>query len=213
MIGLILKDLLFIKNSWKNLLVTYISSIILSVVLNNYLPAIYLLPIMLSSMGINAFQTDEFYLTESFSLTFPISRKRIVLSRYMFTFLMMYISFIIGILTYFIIYILNPTGLSISIIGNLFILIYICTMTNIIIYPLIYKYGCEKSKYVLTSIVMVILSLLALLLNIIDISNIDFNNIINYLSNYGFFIILILTIIIVYISYKLSCKFFSRNDY
>jgi len=214
--GLILKDLLFIKNAWKNLGITYISSLILSVILNNYLPAICILPLMLTSSGINAFQTDEFYLTESYSLTLPIDREKMVLSRYLFTFILLLISLFIGFITYIIIYIvLRPSinSLNISMMSELIVISFLAILFNLFMYPIIYKYGCDKSKYVMTTILMILMCIMAFIFNIIDISSIDFYSIISYLTTYGIIIIPIVMIFIVWISYILSVKFFKKNDY
>ena len=73
--GLIIKDLLFIKSTWKFLIIMFIGSLLISVALGNYLLAICVLPVMLLSSGINTFQTDEFYNTDSYILSFPLSRK------------------------------------------------------------------------------------------------------------------------------------------
>ena len=45
--GLIIKDFLFLKSTWKNLIVIFIGSLLISVALGNYLLAISVLPIML----------------------------------------------------------------------------------------------------------------------------------------------------------------------
>jgi len=216
MIGLILKDLLFLKNSWKNLLITYICSVILALVLNNYFIALCILPLMLTTSGINAFQTDEFYLAESYALTFPVSRKNMVISRYLFTFLMFIIATFLALITYlFIFLLLKPTSesLNLSMITYLLFLEIISVFINIIFYPIIYKYGCEKSRYVLTSIIMILFCIASLVLNIINLNNIDISKIIYYFQHYGLFILPLILLLMIYLSYKLSVKFFLKNDY
>ena len=94
--GLIIKDFLFLKSTWKNLIVIFIGSLLISVALGNYLLAITVLPVMLLSSGINTFQTDEFYNTESYTLSFPFSRKKIVLAKYLFTLLLLLLAAYIG---------------------------------------------------------------------------------------------------------------------
>lgn len=216
MIGLIIKDLLFLKNSWKNLLITYICSIVLSITLNNYFPALCVLPLMLITSGINAFQTDEFYLTESYSLTFPISRSRMVLSRYLFTFLMLIIATLLSLITYFFLFLfIRPSSqaLNLSMLTELIGLEMVSIFINIIFYPIIYKYGCEKSRYVMTSILMILFVITSLILNIINISTINFDKVIYFLSHFGIYIIPLIFIIMIIISYNLSIKFFLKNDY
>lgn len=216
MIGLIIKDILFIKNSWKNLAITFISALILSVALNNYITVICIIPLMLITAGINAFQTDEFYLTESYSLTFPVSREMMVVSRYLFTILMAVISIFLGLIVYLLIYIiLRPSSdaLNIIMIGELLGIIFISMIMDFIFYPIIYKYGCEKSRYVITSIVMILFGLLTVIFNIVDISTIDINGIISFTIKYGLFISIFVFIVSMLVSYYLSVAFFKKNDY
>ena len=123
--GLIIKDLLFLKSSWKNLIVIFIGSLMLSIALGNYLLSIIVLPIMLLTSGISTFQTDEFYNTESYTLSYPLTRKQIVLSKFIFTLVMLIISTYIGLIIYTLIYfIINPgyNGLNTSMIKELLML-------------------------------------------------------------------------------------------
>ena len=179
--GLIIKDLLFLKSSWKNLIVIFIGSLMLSIALGNYLLSIIVLPIMLLTSGISTFQTDEFYNTESYTLSYPLTRKQIVLSKFIFTLVMLLISTYIGLMIYTLIYfIINPgyNGLNTSMIKELLMLEAASLIVDAIFYPIIYKYGCEKSRFVLMSIVMVLIGVFALLSIYINV----FDNVINFES-------------------------------
>ena len=101
--GLIIKDLLFIKSTWKNMIILFIGSLLISIALGNYLLAICTLPVMLLSSGITTFQTDEFYNTESYTLSYPLSRKEIILSKYLFTIILLLISSYIGLMIYYLV--------------------------------------------------------------------------------------------------------------
>lgn len=216
--GLIIKDLLFLKSSWKNLIVIFIGSLMLSIALGNYLLSIIVLPIMLLTSGISTFQTDEFYNTESYTLSYPLTRKQIVLSKFIFTLVMLIISTYIGLIIYTLIYfIINPgyNGLNTSMIKELLMLEAASLIVDAIFYPIIYKYGCEKSRFVLMSIVMVLIGVFALLsiyINVFD-NVINFESIILFIENYGLQVLSVVVVILVFISYWLSNLFYKHKDF
>lgn len=216
--GLIIKDLLFLKSSWKNLIVIFIGSLMLSIALGNYLLSIIVLPIMLLTSGISTFQTDEFYNTESYTLSYPLTRKQIVLSKFIFTLVMLLLSTYIGLMIYTLIYfIINPgyNGLNTSMIKELLMLEAASLIVDAIFYPIIYKYGCEKSRFVLMSIVMVLIGVFALLsiyINVFD-NVINFESIILFIENYGLQVLSVVVVILVFISYWLSNLFYKHKDF
>lgn len=217
--GLIIKDILFIKNTWKNLLLIFIGSLLLSIALGNYLLAICAVPVILLTSGINTFQTDEFYNTDAYTLSYPLSRNKIVISKYLFTFVMMLISTYIGLLIYALInVIINPgvNGINTDMLKQLLMLEISSLFVDSIFYPIIYKYGCEKSRFVLMSIVMILLgigSILSVYVNFIDIGAIDFEKIINFIDKYGLISLTILVTCSTIISFLLSILAYRHKDY
>ena len=217
--GLITKDLMFFRTSWKNLLITFIGTFLLSIALGNYTLAVVVVPIYIMSSGINTFQTDEFYNTMAYTLSFPLSRKKIVLSKYLFTLIMMLISILVGIVIYLLIlFIINPgeDGLNVNMIYSLLILECASLIVDSIFYPVIYKYGCEKSRLVLMSIVMLLLgigSIISVSVNVFELFKIDWESIIDFIQTHGVSILSILTVVMFTSSYFLSYKFYKKKDY
>lgn len=217
--GLIIKDLLSLKNHWKQTIILFIGCLMISIALGNYLLAIVFVPIMISSSGITTFSTDEFFNTEAYTLSLPLSRKQIVKAKYLFTFITILLSIFVGIFIYSLIdIIINPgfNGLNSYMIFQL--LLFECTsmIVNFIFYPVIYKYGCEKSRIVLMAIVMFILGVLSILsvsINMYHIDFINFKDILEHLETYGTYLLVIITIITTIISYMLSNLFFRHKDY
>lgn len=216
--ALIVKDLLFIKSSWKNLLVLFIGSLLISIALGNYLLAIVCVPVWLLASGINTFQTDEFYNTESYTLSFPLSRKKIVLSKYLFSIVMLAIATWIGLIIYALIaVIIRPgfNGLNTDMIKYLIMLELASLIVDAVFYPVIYKFGCEKSRLVLMSIIMLLLGIAAIISAYINTHNIkiDLTNFVNLIQDYGVYVISIVTVIALIISYILSINFYKKKDY
>ena len=216
--GLIIKDLLFIKSTWKHLIIMFIGSLLISIAAGNYLLAVCVLPVMLLSSGINTFQTDEFYNTESYILSFPLSRKKIVLSKYLFTLLMLLISTYIGLVIYYLIsIIIHPgfNGLNADMLKQFLMLEFSALFVDSIFYPVIYKFGCEKSRLVLLSILMLLLGIGAIASVYINTANIkiDFEKIVDFLQTYGVYTLGIFVAVCLTISYFLSIIFYKKKDY
>ncbi len=217
--GLIVKDFLYLKNTWKNLVIAFIGSLLLSIALGNYLLAICVLPIMLLTSTINTFQTDEFYNTESYTLSYPLSRRKIVSSRFLYTLIMLFVAFFLGLVIYYLIYfIINPgyKGLNTDMIKYLIMLEAASLLVDSIFYPIIYKVGCEKSRLVLMSIVMLLIgigSVLSVYINVFDNDFIDFVKILNFIQDNGIAVLCSIVSITTLISYELSILFYRHRDF
>ena len=148
--GLIIKDALTLKSTWKNLVVMFIGSMLLSYALANYTLAIITVPMALLTSGMNTFQTDEFYNTLSYTLSGPYSRVKMISARYLYTLLMAVISFFVGAIIFTIInFTLNPIidALNIDMLRFLLMLELAGLLVDAVFYPIIYKYGCEKGFF------------------------------------------------------------------
>lgn len=217
--GLIIKDFLYLKNTWKNLIIIFIGSILISVALGNYLLAICALPLILLTSTINTFQTDEYFNTDSYTLSLPLSRREIITARFIYTFIMVIISFFVGLVIYYLIHFTikpNYNGLNYDMLKYLIMLEGTSLLVDSIFYPIIYKVGCEKSRLVLLSIVMLLLgvgSVLSVYINIFDKDFIDFVAIINYIQKNGIKVLSVLVLVSTIISYILSNIFYKKRDF
>lgn len=234
--GLILKDLLLLKKTLKNMIAIYIGSLLISIAFGNYLLAVCIVPLMIISVGMTSFQNDEYNNQDVYTLTLPVSRKKIVTARYLLTIILILISIYVGLLSYtFINFVIIPgikylatsgvtalspfnpefSGLNTDMIKQLLMIEASSLLVYSIFYPVIYKYGCEKSKYVLMSIVMILLGILSILsvyINVVNENAIDFNKIITFIETNGLLVLSILVIASTAISYLLSLKFMKHKD-
>lgn len=217
--GLIIKDFLFLKNNWKTLIVFFIGSLLISVALGNYLLAVCAVPIVLLTSSINTFQTDEFFNTEAFTLTIPLSRRKIVTARYLFTIILGFVAFFVGLVIFYLIHFtINPgiNGLNNEMIKYLLMLELSSLLVNAFFYPVIYKFGCEKSKFVMLSIVMVFLgiaSIVSVYFNVIEKTGIDFTKVLTFVENNGLVTLTSSVFVLSIISYLLSIKFYKHRDF
>lgn len=217
--GLIIKDILFIKNTWKNILLIFVGSLLISIALGNYLLAICSVPIILLTSGINTFQTDEFYNTDAYTLSYPLSRKKIVTSKYLFTIVMMLISTYIGLVIYAGVSVIihpNINGLNPDMLKQLLMLEISGLLVDSIFYPIIYKYGCEKSRFVLMSIVMILLgigSILSVYINVFKKTTLNLEGIVKFIDQYGLISLSVIVIVAALISYGLSILAYRHKDF
>ena len=84
-----------------------------------------------------------------------------------------------------------------------------------IFYPVIYKYGCEKSRLVLMSIVMLLLGIGAIASVYINTQDvyIDFAGVLHFVQTYGIYVLSIVVLVFMVLSYLLSIKFYKHKDY
>lgn len=217
--GLIIKDFLYLKNTWKNLIVFFIGSLLLSIALGNYLLTICALPVMLLTSTINTFQTDEFYNTESYTLSYPLSRVKIVSARFLYTLIMLAVAFFLGLVIYYLLYfIINPgfKALNTDMLKYLIMLEAASLLVDSIFYPVIYKVGCEKSRLVLMSIVMFLIgigSVLSVYVNVFDNDFIDFVQVIKFIQNHGVVVLCSIVTVTTAIAYGLSILFYRHRDF
>jgi len=217
--GLIIKDFLTLKSTWKNQIVMLIGSLLISYALANYTLAIITVPMALLTSGMNTFQTDEFYNTLSYTLSGPYSRIKMISARYLYTLIMAILSFLVGGIIFTLInFTLHPiaTALNIDMLRFLLMLELAGILVDAVFYPIIYKYGCEKARFVLLSIVMLLLGIAAVVsvsFNIFDLAKLDWESIIKWIEAHGVIVLSVLTSVLFIISYFLSIVFFKKRDF
>ena len=215
--GLIIKDLCVLKNQMKTLLLVLAFFIIFSIINEDATFILFLVPFYMIMILITTFNYDEFNKWDSYCNSLPLSRKEIVKSKYILFNATSLIALILGILASFIIpsFIENTTfeSLFASIIGVAF---GICLVISLLI-PFYYKFGSSKGRIMLF-LCIVILALLILAITSLDIfNNKELMNIINSLNNLslGMFtlLLIILTVIIMSISYYISVRIYKNKEF
>ena len=78
-------------------------------------------------------------------------------------------------------------------------------------YPIIYKFGVEKARIVICSLVFGIVILGSLIIKYIDLTGII--KILNLMQNYWIIVILLFAILLVYASYRLSLKIYLKKEF
>lgn len=206
--GLILKDLLLIKSNVRGLTIC-LFMLVLSI-FNGGDTYFFFLPMISIIMCLTTFSYDEYNKWDGYSITLIHDRKVLVKSKYIFTIIAIIftslLSFLINVILSNINGSVNLEETFETILGMLFGI----TLFISIMYPIIYKFGIQKSRLFIL-IISFGLSIIAGLLfkNI----NINLDTAFNFIEKYSLIIIPIISIILIYISYILSYKFYLKRDF
>lgn len=210
MIGLIKKDLLIAKGNLKTLIILFIVFTLMTI--NGYynfsfIPSFLSMVIMMST-----FSYDQYNNTNAYITAFPNGKQNAVKSKYISTIIILIITTLLTVLiTSITVYINNNINI------NEIISLSIGTLTGVIIlesilYPIIFKFGMEKSRIGIFLGVFLISGLIAFL------SKKGFKitipkNILSLLNNYYMIIIPIFVIAILFTSYIISKKIFIKKEF
>lgn len=210
--GLIVKDFTYIKNYWK----TYLLAIILGIIptaLINYDPNFMLIISMLIIfiISINTFSFDKENNWNKYALTMPVSRRDIVRAKYMLNIIGLLLGSILG----FLLTLIGNFFYKIDLDFNSFINILIISMAFFFILssidlPTLFKWGTNKGKIVL---MIVLFTLIAIIFQIIEKA---YNYILNISSIDTIklnLLIILISILIYFISYKISLYIMSKKEY
>ena len=211
MLGLIKKDLLMIKGTIKFIGIFAIVYSIVAIMEGN-LDGVAFIPALVCIMMMTTFSYDEFNKTDAYVTTFPCGKKNVVKAKYIATIILFIASTLISVILSSAIGIINGEftfqySLEIALGTAIGVSIFQC-----LFYPVIYKFGIEKSRISIFVLVFAIVGIGALIAK--SGINIDFlQNIEAFLDNYGTFIIPIVTIVIWCISYCISAHIYTKKEF
>jgi len=205
--GLIKKDLFIIKNNLKIILILFIVFFITG--LQNSTDMSYI-PITLSVvLFLSTFSYDEYNKWDAYAITLPNGRVNIVKSKYIATIILVVItsliSLVLNLLTGYINNSINFEETLSMLTGITFSIILIQSIS----YPIIFKFGIEKGRLLLFASIFIIISLLSLIPLSINISS----NIIVFIEKYWIILLLLLTSLVLSISYQISKKIYLKKEF
>ncbi len=218
--GLLLKDLDVFKNFKGNIIFSilmFLFLIIVGSIQNDIFTVGSILFLIFFGMNsISTFSYDENADSDKYLLSLPITRKEIVLSKYLFVFLNSFISIIVGIFVSYIITVLirgkvNNIGDSLRICFLAFTSVSFLMCSNV---PCIYKWGVEKGRMqsvIIPALFIFVIGILGCLLLII-FPELYLNIDLIYLFKISPIICLILNILFYLVSYLISYKIFLNKS-
>ena len=216
--GLIIKDILQLKSYKKTLIVFILIFTLTSISGNNgtgnMLAIILTLGFGMFSMA--SFNYDELNKADRYILTFPLTKRQVVLSKYILVIGSTLIGSVLGIILGLVVtFVINKQALNIEelistglggILGISFI--------EAIQIPCIYKWGAEKGRIQMVIVTASVALLVGVIILIGKRFGIQFE-ICNFFEMFsGFFplIFIVVTIAMYYISYKVAYKIYEKKE-
>lgn len=216
--GLIIKDILQLKNYKKTLIVFILIFTLTSIsgtdVTGNMLAIMLTLGFGMFSMA--SFNYDELNKADRYILTFPLTKKQVVLSKYILvigsTVIGSILGTILGLIVTFAInkQVLNIEELILAGLGGIFGI----GLIEAIQIPCVYKWGAEKGRIQMVIVTAFVALLAGGVMFIGEKINIQFtsNNIFDIFSGFlplGFIVVIIA---MYYISYKVAYKIYEKKE-
>ena len=215
--GLIIKDLLQLKTYKRTLIIFIIVFVATSIAQENTRNMLVILMTLgLGMFSIATFSYDEMAKADKYILTLPLTRKEVVLSKYILVIIATIVGAIFGVLATIILSfvrqeeLVNFQELIILAISGIFGI----GMVEAIQIPCIYKYGAEKGRIQIFIFLAILAFVVGGIVFVGEKMNVNFltNDRINVFMNFLPIILIIVTILIYFISYKVSYKIFCKKE-
>lgn len=216
--GLITKDILQLKSYKRTLIVFIIIFTITSISgesgIGNILAIMLTVGFGMFSMA--SFNYDETTKADRYILTLPLTKKEIVLSKYILVIGSTIIGSIIGmILSYIVTFVMSKQMPNIEEIISVGLggILGIGLIEGIQI-PCVYKWGAEKGRIQMVIVTVLVAFLAGGIVFIGEKANIQLpiNSILDVLNKFLPLILIVLTIIIYYVSYKVAYKIYAKKE-
>jgi len=217
--GLIIKDLLQLKSYAKTLIVFIIVFSLVSIEQDSSKidgMLIMMMTLCFGMFSIATFSYDEMTKADRYILSFPVTKKDIILSKYVLVIFLTVIGSIIGMILSIIISLIMNSQIpnitdyvSLLLGGILGIGIIECIKI-----PLIYKFGVEKGRIQMVIIIALIAFLLGGAFWIFEKLNVNLsiNNMFNVIESFLPAILVIGIIVLYYVSYRISYKIYLKKE-
>lgn len=214
--GLLTKEIILIKGYKKTLILFTILAAMICFFndsITTFIP-IYL-PLILGMIALNSFAYDNQSNLDRYLLSFPVNKKDVILSKYIYIFSLTVLGAILGIVFAIILQIirdsslLNVEDIISTGVGALFGMM----ILQIFQIPILVKYGYEKGRMVrMLVIILLVMIAGAISLTQFKITSLSIDEILNMLKQYGFYIIAIITVLLYILSYKISYNIYKKKE-
>lgn len=214
--GLLIKDILNMKNYMKQLVLVLIFFIAYGIFLKNGTFVGTMITLMLSMQVITTMSYDEYAKWDKYALTMNINRKDIIISKYIFFTISIIIGIVVGITTSIAINQIAKldTGMNEIIVTSIVVPCVFAILFSIII-PVVFKTGVEKGRIVMMLILFIPAILVGAIVKISEKANITMPSPSNLeiLMKFGMLGLVLLTILAVFISYKVSLSIYNKKEF
>lgn len=215
--GLITKDLLQLKSYRKSLVIFILIFVVTGIEqgieeMGGYISI--MLTLAFGMFSIATFSYDEQAKADRYIMTLPLTREEIVLSKYVLIMLSTIVGAILGIIVSSAIVYLNLKSLPdiqelISMaIGGIFGI----GIVEAIQVPCIYKLGAERGRVQIFIVIAIIAFILGGIFFLGEKMSINLPVDLNLINQFMPIILVVVTLLMYYISYRISCKIYSKKE-
>ena len=221
--GLIIKDLLNLS-SYKTtlfLILIFCSMGMIGTDAVNFAPTF--ITVMIGMIVLSTFNYDEASHAEKYIVALPLTRKEIVMSKYILAIVGNILGGIIGIiLTIIIVNVMNVIkpddlirldyqGLFVTVISGIFGV----ALIQAIQIPSVYRFGAEKGRIQMFLLIFLLVLMIAGAGFLITKIGFDINmeEINHFMNRFGIPVLILVSAVLYYISYKISYKIFKKKEY
>jgi len=204
--GLILKDLINLKSTFKMLgLMITLFAVIYIPQGNGFIFGMIIL--MFAMMVVTTISYDDLAKWDAYALTMPVTRKEMVLSKYLMMALLNTLGAVLALIVGIVGNMIMRQSFSMEILVIIGVLYLVALCYGALIVPLIYQFGAEKARLVLILSALIPTGLILLLTQM----QIPLPEAINPLIY--FFLLLGFTVIMVFGSYLISLRIYSNKEF
>ena len=209
MLGFIKKDLLMIKSNIKILAILLLIYVVMA--FQGQMDLSFLLPFMSVMIMMSTFSYDSYNKWDAYAISLPDGRKSSVKAKYLATIILIIVTTIIITALSFMISYAKTNAIDFeNITGTIFGSLFATILLQSLIYPAMYKFGPEKARIALMTIIFVVAIIGGFITQYIDFSSII--NILNFIEAYWVIVFLIAMILMLYISYKISERIYFKKE-
>lgn len=208
--GLIKKDLLVVKSNAKILFILLVALSLLAIK-DNSSDILVIMPIFSIMMFVSTFSYDEFNKFNTYVSTLPNGRKEAVKAKYISTFIvilfLLVVSFLLALGVGYSNKSLDMSNIISTLVGSVFACVFVVSL----LYPLMYKYGAMNGRLIIFGLVIGISMIGSVLSKIVNLEKV-----INYFDSLGnlFFVItMVVSLLIIIISYFISVKIYKNKEF
>lgn len=208
--GLIKKDLLVVKSNAKILFIVLVALSLLAIK-DNSSDILVIMPIFSIMMFVSTFSYDEFNKFNTYVSILPNGRKEAVKAKYISTFIVILFLLVVSFLLALGVSYSNKSLDMSNIISTLAGSVLACVFVVSLLYPLMYKYGAMNGRLIIFGLVIGVSMIGSVLSKIVNLEKV-----INYFDSLGnlFFVItIIISLLIIFISYFISVKIYKNKEF
>lgn len=214
MIGLLKKDLLLLQSYVKNLLLITVMFTGISFINESYSFLASALPCMFSVLCFTLISYDDYYHWDAYSLILPVDPKDSVRSKYIISTCLLILGAILGtVLSFIVIAVKNESILYEEVFftacGGIFIGFFLMSL----MYPISYRFGTEKGRFVLFGVFASIFIIIFFLGKAAVKMDLPLQSIIDFFAGNGKYLLIPLILLMVFVSYRISCSIFIKKEY